>query len=143
MLLLNPTKVVFDGVSWAGVRSVSIDHEDEVLVEGWNEGKPYEVLVDVTRSRVRVKVVQEIGPDGLESPVLSHDGLLVFHGSIGGSGAGRKRVRGTCVVIGVRHDLGPAGSVRGVPTRTVDFIAISEDGATHPLEIDDDPDGGA
>lgn len=142
MLVLNPTKVVFDGDAWDGVRAIVIDQEQETLVEGWNESQPYEVLVDVARNRVRVKVVQEIGPEGLDSPALSAEGLLEFHGSVGGSGAGRKRVRGTCVVVGVRHDLGPTGSGRGAPTRTVEFIAISEDGATHPLEIEADPDGG-
>lgn len=132
MLVLNPGTVSFNGTSWDDVTVVAIDRDGERVVREWGDFGPHAVLADVPEQSVGVRVVRRLARDDIDGPRPGDMGELVFFTSPSGADLGRRRVRATCVVTRVRHELGG----REGATREVRFAAVSSDGAADPVSIE-------
>jgi len=131
MLALNPDRVRFAGVLWDGVTRAAIDRVAVRQVVEWSDAGPHAVLADVPEQRVLITVERQLARDGMDWPRPGEAGELTFYAAPAGSEAGRVRVRATCVVLSVMHELsGRRGAVR-----RVEMIAISADGAADPVSV--------
>jgi hypothetical protein len=131
MLALNPDRVRFAGVLWDSVTRAAIDRGAARQVVEWSDAGPHVVLADVPEQRVLITIERQLTRDGIDAPRPGESGELTFYAAPAGSGAGRVRVRATCVVLSVTHELsGRKGAVR-----RVELIAVSGDGATDPVSV--------
>lgn len=131
MLILNPSRASFAGAPWDDVTAVVIDRVAGKTVLEWSDAGPYAVLADVPEQKVTFKVERQLLRDGLDGPRPGDSGELSFYAAPSASEAGRVRVRATCVVLGVTHELlGKRGAVR-----TVELAAVSSDGAADPVLV--------
>jgi hypothetical protein len=133
MLLLNPRSVSFGGAVWEDVSAVVIDRAAARAIKEWSDTGPHLVLADVPEQLVTVRVVQQVARDDVGVPVPGEAGELVFHTAPSGSDSPRKRVRAQCVVMDVTHEL----SLKNGAVRTVKLLAVSSDGATDPITIEE------
>jgi len=141
MLLLNPTNMKFGTNLWADVVSVVVDRGGEKVTSERGDFGPYPTFVDVPEQRVTIRVVRGLARDDLASPKPSEQAELVFYSAPGASDSLRKRVRATCVITSVVHEIsrartGAAGRA-GDAMQTITLIAISSDGATDPVVVED------
>lgn len=132
MLFLHPRVVSFGGSDWAGVESVAIERSAARSFVEFGEQGPHAVLADVPEQRVEVRVVQELLGEDMDVPRPGEIGTLGFETAPNSSGAGRKRVSMTAVVMGVKYQV----SRKGGSARTVDLIAVSADGAADPVLVE-------
>lgn len=131
MLILNPREVRFGIQRWKDARIITIDRLAVREVVEWGDLGPHPTFADVPRSRVRVRVVMDAGPDMEDAPHPGETDTLAFTASPSGGESGRRVVETTCVVISVAHDINTAKGA----TRTIEFVAISTDGAADPITI--------
>jgi hypothetical protein len=137
MLILNPERVELGSTTLDRVTSVTIDRSTVTPIEQWGGTGPWCRLVDSTKRRVSIEVKQELGGvTGLDvGPQLGSQAELRVIVSPARSDRGRRRVRCTCVVIGVEHS-----AAAGKPaTRTVSLLAVSTAspaGATDPVIVE-------
>lgn len=132
MLLLHPREVSFGAATWSNVVSVSIERRAEKSFVEFSDGGPHVVLADVPEQRVEVSVVQELLGDDMDVPKPGEEGALVFETSPNSSGAGRKRVSTTAVVLNVKYRV----SRKVGSGRTVEFVAVSSDGVADPVTVE-------
>jgi hypothetical protein len=131
MVVLSPGVVTFGQARWAGVRSVVIDRTPErAVIEGSDVG-PHATFADVPEVRVRVKVVMDLAADALDAPRPGQLATLTFFAAPGAADAARVRVRATCVVLRVTHEVQAERA-----TRTVDLVALSANGTDEPVTVD-------
>lgn len=133
MLVLNPRVVSFDGVVWEDVSLVAVDRSAHRVVQEWSDMGSYAVLADVPEQAVSVKVVQQVARDAVGAPVPGESGELVFATGPAGGDSPRMRVKVQCVVERVGHEI----SLKNGAVRTVKFMAISSDGSSDPIVLED------
>lgn len=131
MLILNPSRVRFAGAAWEDVTRVAVDRAATRKVVEWGDAGPHVVLADVPEQTVTITVERQLARDGFDAPRPGESGELTLYASPVGSEAGRVRVRATCVVLAVTHEL----SARKGALRVVELIAVSTDGAADPVVI--------
>ncbi len=135
MVVLSPGTVTFGLARWPDVRSVVIDRLPErAVIEGSDVG-PHATFADVPEVRVRVRVVMDLAADALDAPQPGQLATLAFFAAPGAADARRVRVRATCVVLRVSHEVQAKQA-----TRTVDLVAVSESGTQDPVTVE--PAGG-
>ena len=133
MLFLFPKEAGFGSATWSNVTSVAIERKAEKSFLEFADGGSHVVLADVPEQRVSVTVIQELLSDDMDEPSPGEQGLLSFETAPNASGAGRKRVSMTAVVLGVDYQVSrKAGSVR-----RVDLVAVSADGVADPVGVVD------
>lgn len=137
MLLLNPETVKFGSATWQDVFAVLVDRAAERSTLEWSDTGPYAVFADVPEQRITVRVSRRILRDVAFTPRPGESAELVVYASPTAGDASRRRVRTTCVVTHVAHEL---SSQRGA-VQTVTLVAISADGASDPIAIEDASDG--
>lgn len=132
MLILNPERVEFGSARLERVTAVTVDRATVTPIEQWGSGGPWCALVDSTKRRVSVSVRQEPGGTLDAGPQLGTQAELRVVVCPTGSDKGRRRVRCTCVVVGVRYEQ-PVGKP---PARLVSLLAVSA-GAVDPVTIEE------
>lgn len=133
MLLLNPRSVTFAGTVWEDVSAVVIDRAAARAVKEWSDLGPHVVLADVPEQLVTLRVVQRVARDDVGTPVPGESGELVLHTAPAGSDTPRRRLTAGCVVTDVSHEV----SLKNGAVRTIKLIAVSPDGPTDPITIED------
>ncbi len=133
MLVLNPRVVSFDGVVWEDVSLVAVDRSAHRVVQEWSDMGAYAVFADVPEQAVSVKVVQQVARDDVGTPVPGQSGELVFVTGPAGGDTPRTRVKVQCVVERVGHEI----SLKNGAVRTVALIAVSGDGVSDPIVLED------
>ena len=133
MLILNPRIVTFGSHTWPDIAAIAIDRSPHRTVEDWSDLGPFAVLADVPEQKVRVTISQEVERDDGSVPRPGESETLSFCTSPTASDAGRRRFSCTAVVLDVRHEL----SLRKGAVRTITLAAVSEDGASDPIEMSD------
>jgi hypothetical protein len=132
MLFLHPRVVSFGGVDWSGVESVAIERAAARSFVEFADTGPHTVLADVPEQRVEVRVVQDLLGEDMDVTRPGEIGTLGFETAPNSSGAGRKRVSMTAVVLGVKYQV----SRKGGSSRTVELVAVSADGAADPVTVE-------
>jgi hypothetical protein len=131
MLISNPTSVTFANQSLDAVRQVAIDCRAAKATLDWSDLGPYPTFADVPERSVTVKVVAV--PDHDQSWLApGAQGTLIFKTSPSATDGARKTYALTAVVMSVSHDL-----TESAIKRTIEFAAISPDGAAEPITISD------
>lgn len=133
MLFLFPTGVEFAGAAWPGVTSVAIGRRAEKSIVEFGDGGSHVVLADVPEQRVEVTVSQELTADDAGGPVPGEEGALGFETGPTGSGAGRRRVSVSAVVLGVTYRV----SKKSGAIRVVELVGVSSDGVADPVVVED------
>ncbi|USN99749.1 MAG: hypothetical protein H6810_03560 [Phycisphaeraceae bacterium] len=133
MLFLHPRSVSFGSASWDGVVSVAIGRVAARSVVEFGDNGPHIVMADVPEQRVDVTVVQELAGDDLASSSPGDSGSLRFEAASNASGAARKRVSMTAVVMSVKY----LASGKGGSQRTVTLVAVADDGDEDPVTVAD------
>ncbi len=137
MLVLNPPLVKFGSVTWTDVTVVQVDRTgDKVVVERGDLG-PHVTLADVPEQRIVMRVTRELARDDVGTPKPSQQGELVLYTAPSASDGLRRRVRASCVITAVLHEV---GRVRGA-VQSITLIALSSDGIADPVTIEDASDG--
>jgi hypothetical protein len=139
MLLMNPRQVRFGATRWNDVRAVAIDRTPaRELVEFGDHG-PHAVFADVPEQRVDIRVIQDLSgaDESVDAPLPGEQAELSLHIAPTGASAARKRVSAQAVILRVTHEV----SLKRGAVRTVDLVAISDDGDDDPVTIVSDPDG--
>ena len=137
MLLLNPQSVTFGAATWDGVTSVSIDRATTREAIEWSDCGPHIVFADCPEQRITIKVIREVTRDDLGSPHPGDAAEAVFHTSPTSATAGRTRIRADCVITAVTHEI----SQKKGALQTITLTALSPNGATDPITIEDASDG--
>lgn len=137
MLLLNPQAVKFGVALWPDVVAVLVDRTPELQVVEWSDTGPHAVFADVPEQRVTLRVSRRLLRDTPVSPRPGDSAELVAYSSPTAGDALRQRLRAACVVTHVTHEF---STQRGA-IQTVTLVALSADGATDPIAIEDASDG--
>ncbi len=131
MVVIRPGLVRFGDEDWEGVERITIDRFGVREIEEWGSVGQHVVFADVSRVRVKIRVVQEFEADDLVTPALGAMDTLEFDVS-SGSDAGRARVEVDAVVESVSYAVG--GSVT---QRTISLVGVSVDGVGDPVRVDE------
>ena len=132
-MFLNPREVAFGLVTWSNVASVTIERSAERSFVEFSDDGPHVVLADVPEQRVDVRVSQELLGDDMDVPKPGEEGTLVFETAPSSSGANRRSVSMTAVVLNVKYQV----SRKSGSARTVELIAVSSDGLVDPVTVED------
>ena len=130
MLILNPRQVTFAGTPWHDVTLIALDRQATRLVVEHSDLGPHPTFADAPQQRTTLKVVADLHTS-LAAPSPGDMGLLTFTTSPTASDASAQTLSAACVVTSITHEL----NLKRPPTRTIELIAISEDGATNPITI--------
>jgi hypothetical protein len=145
MLILNPTNVKFGANVWSDAISVVVDRNGEKVTLQRGDFGPHNTFVDVPEQRVVIRVTRGLARDDLASPKPSEQAELVFYSATSGSDSLRKRVRATCVITSVVHEISRAKTgMSGRPgdaVQTITLVALSSDGVADPIVVEDASDG--
>ncbi len=134
MLVLNPRQMTFGGATWGNVASVSIGRSSNKLLAEWSDEGPHVVLADVPEQLVTVRVVQEMLGDDMDTPRPGESGALVFTTGPNSSDAATREVTiGEAVIRTVSYETSTSRGSR----RFIELVAVSEDGTTDPVGVDD------
>jgi hypothetical protein len=132
VIVLNPRLVEIGGVSYDGVRSVSIDRRARRTVLEWSDNGPQAVMGDAPERVVEIRVSREVTRDDALSLEPGTEVEVVLHASVTSSQSGLRRVRvERAMVEGVRYQVGGRGA-----TQTIELVALSSDGSEDPVEVD-------
>ena len=129
MVWINPGAVTFGGETIEHAESVTIDREAVRAVEEFADGGPHVVFADVPAQRVRVRLVRRITEAELGGIVPGDLGELRFRASSNAGDGGSTVTVAQAVVRSVTHALSRSGEAR----QTIEFVAVSEDGASDPV----------
>lgn len=129
MVVLRPDRVRFGSDEWEGVQRVSFDRSGTRTIEEWGDEGPQLVFADVSRVRVKARVVQAFRATDLESPIPGAMEELRIEVS-GGSDAGRKVVKTDAVVQSVAYSVGGSRS-----ERTITLVCVSAAGDEDPVSV--------
>jgi hypothetical protein len=133
MLILNPREVTFGAAAWPNVTLLSIDRTATRLALNWSDSGPHPTFADAPEQRTDIKVLIEVDRDEGTTPRPGDQATLSFVTSPTASDATRRCVSTAAVVTAVNHEL----SLKRGAIRTIDLVAISPDGTTDPLSIQD------
>lgn len=137
MLMIQPESVKFGASVWPDVMAVLVDRIATEPVVEWSDMGPHAVFVDTPRQRVVVKVTRRLAQDAAFTPRPGESAELVVFMAATAADASRRRVRMTCVVQQVTHDV---ANQRGA-SQVVTLVAISSDGVIDPIVVEDASDG--
>ena len=129
MLILNPRQVTFAGSPWNDVTLIALDRTAARLVIDHSDHGPHPTLADAPQQRTTLRVVMDL--PGLDAPTPGDTGTLTFTTSPTASDASAQTLSATCVVTGVTHEI----AFKRPPTRTIELIALSSDGAADPITL--------
>lgn len=133
MLILNPRDVAFAGGAWADVKLITINRRGTRVVIDWSDEGPHPTFADVPEQRTDITVVMDVQRGDIDGPRPGESGVLVFCTSPTTSSGQRRRVEIAGVITNVEHEV----SIKGGAVRTVNLVAVSEDGAEDPISISD------
>ncbi|MCA9279848.1 MAG: hypothetical protein H6815_05310 [Phycisphaeraceae bacterium] len=133
MLVLNPRVVIFDGETIGEVSLIAIDRSAENEVVEWSDLGPFVALADVPEVLTEVRMVQRLGTEDLGSLVPGVMGELVFYTSRSSGDTLRRRISMDAVLMDVKHEL----NVDRGTHRVFRFVAVSEDGSSDPVVVED------
>jgi len=140
MLVLSPRLVRFGAQEWSGVSSVVIDRRVTRAVVEFSDQGPHVAFADAAEVEVRVKVTQTVDEASADGPEAGAQAALSFVSAPGRTGAHRRKVSCSCVVLGVAHEV----SERRAGVRTIELVAVSPDGgATEPVTVEAASEAGA
>lgn len=122
----------FGDEAWSNIESVAIDRRAERLAVEWSDAGPHPTFADVPERRTLVRVRQSLERGDLGSPALGANEALTLVTSPTASDAGRRRLAAQCVVIGVSHEI-----TGGRAVRTIELIAVSANGSSDPVSLED------
>lgn len=137
MVILSPETVKFGTSVWDAVVGISLDRAAARQLVEWSDLGPHAVFADVPEERVTVRVVRRLLRTTMLSLRTGDSAELSATFSPTAGGTQRARLRVTCVVLGVEHDVSPG---RGA-VQTVTLVAVSSSGATDPIVVEDGTDG--
>ena len=145
-LILNPDILRFEELVFDHVLSIEVDRAASRTAEDWSDLGPHAALIDTPELRTTIRLTRRLGSDSLGSaPAPGRLGTLTFYTSPHHSDANRKRIRIRCVITAVEHKLLTAGAKEVVTAltaeQTITALAVSTDGATDPITLDDPPIG--
>jgi len=129
MLITCPQAVSFASQPLDAVRQIAIDCRAAKSILDRSDLGPYPTFADAPEQTVTVKVVA--APDR-DQPWLAPgtQGTLTFRTSPSATDGSRKTYTLTTTVMSVVHDLSESAT-----KRTIEFAAISPDGAADPITI--------
>ncbi len=140
MIILNPDTVMFDGVRWDGVRSVTIDREAVSVAEEWSDDGPHCLFVDVPRVRTTLRVRRAVeaargdgsreAPGVLEFPGPGDEGVLRVQVGAVRSDRQRRSVEVRCVVLRAAVSAGPEGM-----TAEIVLAGVATLGGIDPVQV--------
>ncbi len=133
MLILHPREVSFLNTPWKNVTSVVVDRAATRIVTDVSDAGPHVLFADCPEQRVTIRVTMDIAEDSILAPALGVQGTLAFATAPTGVNASRSSVTATAVITAVSHEV----SLRKGAVRTVEFVAVSADGAADPITITD------
>ncbi|MEZ6242777.1 MAG: hypothetical protein R3B57_07010 [Phycisphaerales bacterium] len=134
MLVLNPRQVTFGSATWGNVASVSIGRTSNKLLAEWSDEGAHVVLADVPEQLVTVRVVQEMLGDDMDTPKPGESGELTFTTGANSSDAATREVTiASAVVRTVSYETSTSRGSR----RYIELIAVSSNGTTDPVSVDD------
>jgi hypothetical protein len=137
MLVLNPASVKFGAAAWYDVTDVSVDRAAARTLVEWTDTGPHAVFADVPEERVTIRVSRRLLRDTAFALRPGDAAELVVYTSATAGDAARRRLRASCVVTAVSHDV----STRNGAVQTVTLVAVSSNGSSDPLVIEDASDG--
>jgi hypothetical protein len=129
MLILNPRQVMFAGSPWNDVTLIALDRTATRLIVEHTDHGPHPAFADAPEQRTTLRVVMDL--PGMDAPAPGDIGTLSFTTSPTASDASAQTMSATCVVTGVTHEI----ALKRPPTRTIELIALSPDGAADPITI--------
>ncbi|MCA9302510.1 MAG: hypothetical protein KC996_00160 [Phycisphaerales bacterium] len=129
MVVLRPDLVRFGSNDWEGVQRVSFDRFGTRTIEEWGDEGAQLVFADVSRIRVKARVIQSFETTDLESPIPGEMEELRIEVS-GGSDVDRKIVRADAVVESVSYAVGGSRS-----ERTIILVCVSDAGDADPVTV--------
>ncbi len=138
MLVLNPWLVTFNQQTWQNVTAVLLNRTAAKENVEWSDMGPHVAMADVPEQRITIKVIQTLDADDLDAAKPADAGTLTLHTSPAASDARRKRISAQVVITRVEHEI----SLKRGAVRTVTMVAISTDGLTDPILVENDPEGG-
>ena len=133
MLVLSPRRVEFGVTTWTNVTSVSVGRSARHVVTEWSDEGAHAVFADVPEQLVTVRVVQEMLGDDMDLVRPGERGTLSFVTGQNSSDAGTREVTIDAVVRSVSYET----SVSRGSRRSVELIALSSDGVSDPVGVDD------
>jgi hypothetical protein len=133
MLVLNPRRVEFGSSTWTNVTSVSVGRTARHVLTEWGDDGSHVVFADVPEQLVTVRVVQEMLGDDMDRVRPGERGTLSFVTGPNSSDAGTREVTIDAVVRTVSYET----SVSRGSRRYVELVALSPDGVTDPVGVDD------
>ncbi|MFI4898390.1 MAG: hypothetical protein ACIARR_11250 [Phycisphaerales bacterium JB059] len=131
--MLNPRRVEFGSSTWTNVTSVSVGRSARHVLTEWGDGGAHVVFADVPEQLVTVRVVQEMLGDDMDRVRPGERGTLSFVTGQNSSDAGTREVTIDAVVRTVSYET----SVSRGSRRYVELVAISPDGVSDPVGVDD------
>lgn len=133
MLLLNPKQVTFGSSTWGNVVSIAINRSAKKILVEWSDAGPHAVLADVPEQRVELEVVQELLGEDVNTPSPGQQEELSFTTSPTTTDEATREVTVTAMVESVSYEV----STRRGSYRRVTLVAVSADGVTDPVAVDD------
>jgi hypothetical protein len=112
---------------------LAISREATRRVIEWSDDGPHAVFADVAEGTVMIQVVMEIAEGDIEEIKPGTQGILSAVTSPGASDAARRKLSARCVLMKSSHEL----SLKRGAVRTLEFVALSEDGAADPISVED------
>lgn len=133
MLILNPRSVRFGASRFENVTMLAISREATRRIIEWGDEGPHAVFADVAEGTVTITLVMDIAEGDVEEVRPGTQGVLSLVTSPGASDASRRKLSARCVLMRSSHEL----SLRRGAVRTLEFVALSENGAADPISIED------
>lgn len=126
MLIIAPSRVVFDGVSINDVETIAIEHATDRLVLEYSDAARDPAFADVAHRRTTVKVTCLVRRASNQTPIDPQPGTL---GTLAfTTGPTQQASAPAAVVTGVSYQLGslPKGAAA---RRTIEFILTAPTGS--------------
>jgi hypothetical protein len=136
MIVLNPGTVRFGSFVWEDVLVVAADRVATRVIEEHDDLGPFAAFVDLAEQSVYVRVQRSIAADDVEAPALGTAGTLVVFAAPPADDRRRRRVKISCVVVGIKAEVGTGGSGGRGPTQTILFRGVAGAGGTDPVVIE-------
>jgi hypothetical protein len=128
MLVLHPSRVVFDGEEWRDVLALVVAREATRLVREWSDDGPHPTFVDVAEFETRLRVVTEVGSGQIEAPRVGEFATVAWQASQSGADSGRVACQLDGVVTSVTYQAS-----KGRWRRVVEVLGQSPTGQADPL----------
>ena len=139
-MLIIPDIVNFGPLTLDNIQYLAVDRASERLATEWTDAGPHAVFADVPEQRVTVRLSRRIIGQAPAGVVPGQRETLTADFAPGGSGGKRRRLTVSAVVTSVDYQFAGADAASGSARSTrqsITLIALSPDGATDPVTIQD------